>query len=134
MPGDDPKIVCLSKDFRTCALRAVKSQASLPRPWSDDIALELASFPTGRQQLYGDTDFNGEGVRSITAVWMVHIQQGTARFRVAIHPREDSRIKENTFSWRPLPTLEDLALEATDAVRPPLDVLHSLIKGAIDAD
>ena len=39
VPGDDPRIVCPSKDFRTCALRAVKTDLAQLKMDSADLIL-----------------------------------------------------------------------------------------------
>ena len=85
--------------FHLCALRELREEAVIPKPWHDEYAMALASFPEGHRQAC--LTLRRDNSSHTQAMWLVPIPHDLHYLSVRLTKSGTHEVKPDSLRWRP---------------------------------
>ena len=88
------------QQYNRCALRELREEAVIPKPWMEDLGDALVADPDGQTLVNITRRFDGSQHR--VAFWVVHVPTDVATRSVRPTKAGAREMRQDTLAWRPV--------------------------------
>jgi hypothetical protein len=113
-------------EYHRCALRELREEVALPKPWNDPLGLELASFSRGHR-LVNLTGPAPDRHPHRQALWLIHLEPDLYYRTARPTANGEREMKPGTLQWRPATDVIENLNSFSNVGRPVARALDELL-------